>query len=619
MAALAQVRTARAMDAYSLQQLQPQIFCRNSVRRASRFQRIGSCSRQKRLQPQAANQGIARSNGIAFEHRNAVSPSDATVAVPSADNFSRHSQPADIDSDGCPRTLDSQIANQRRQSPGVSFDGSQLLEPRPESYSDFVNHFRNASPYIEGHRGGTFVLVIPSEVLERRDVLEPVLEDLALLHVLGVRLVVVLGSRQGIDNTIRAAGGQVRYVDGLRVTDVATMQAAIQAAGAARMEFEASLSKGLNIPMVRRHKKGLDNKEHHGPQVQTVSGNYVAGKRKGVVDGVDLGFTGVVRYVETAAINRQLAAGYLVLLSNLGYSPAGEVLNCDVWAVATRTAVDLQADKIICLTLPEYQVDLNLGSWAPLTEAQSRLNALASDRDNSAVQNGNLPGDAANSCSGDELDFDKWLSLDLPMALCTACACCGAGVRRAHIVDASVDGCLLMELYSAEGAANTTMISNDFYQGMRSAVMGDLEGIATMLLPLEKKGILKPRSPDQLQQELPHYVVIEREEELLGCALLAPLGCAPDGAVTAEIAAFCVSPAHRGAGRGDALLEYLENKSQLLGIQRLVLLTTRTADWFQQRGFEPAGVAHDSLLLPDSRRLKVDASRNSQLFAKRCS
>lgn len=50
------------------------------------------------------------------------------------------------------------------------------------------------------------------------------------------------------------------------------------------------------------------------------------------------------------------------------------------------------------------------------------------------------------------------------MALCTACACCGAGVRRAHIVDASVDGCLLLELYSAEGAANATMISNDFYQ-----------------------------------------------------------------------------------------------------------------------------------------------------------
>lgn len=61
--------------------------------------------------------------------------------------------------------------------------------------------------------------------------------------VLGVRLVVVLGSRQGIDSTVRAAGGKVRYVDGLRVTDAATMQAAVQAAGAARMEFEAHLSK----------------------------------------------------------------------------------------------------------------------------------------------------------------------------------------------------------------------------------------------------------------------------------------------------------------------------------------------------------------------------------------
>lgn len=51
---------------------------------------------------------------------------------------------------------------------------------------------------------------------------------------------------------------------------------------------------GLNIPMVRRHTKGVDQGQHLGPQVQTVSGNYVAGKRKGVVDGVDLGFTGVV-------------------------------------------------------------------------------------------------------------------------------------------------------------------------------------------------------------------------------------------------------------------------------------------------------------------------------------
>ena len=52
------------------------------------------------------------------------------------------------------------------------------------------------------------------------------------------------------------------------------------------------------------------------------------------------------------------------------------------------------------------------------------------------------------------------------------------------------------------------------------------------------------------------------------------------------------------------------------GIQRLVLLTTRTADWFEQRGFKPAGAAHLSDLLPDARRQRIDPSRNSQLFSK---
>lgn len=53
------------------------------------------------------------------------------------------------------------------------------------------------------------------------------------------------------------------------------------------------------------------------------------------------------------------------------------------------------------------------------------------------------------------------------------------------------------------------------------------------------------------------------------------------------------------------------------GIQRLVLLTTRTADWFEQRGFKPAGAAHLSALLPEGRRARVDPARNSQLYSKR--
>lgn len=238
--------------------------------------------------------------------------------------------------------------------------------------------------------------------------------------VLGVKLVVVLGAREGIDRTVRAAGREVRYVGGQRVTDEATMQAAVQAAGAARMQFEARLSKvstacclvfllactqlhsvkrrfltreegafstdmihrcytqlehsqgstvqGPAVPMVRRHMNS--SAARFGPQVQTVSGNYVAAKRKGVVNGVDLGYTGMVRSVvvvcfgisrdlksescgqahvcmdctiirlnyqfaglqvrsiEVHSVNRQLDAGYMVLLSNLGYSASGAWIQC---------------------------------------------------------------------------------------------------------------------------------------------------------------------------------------------------------------------------------------------------------------------------------------------------
>ncbi len=62
------------------------------------------------------------------------------------------------------------------------------------------------------------------------------------------------------------------------------------------------------MPVVRRHIKGAGHNQHAGPQVQTVSGNYVAAKRKGVVNGVDLGYTGMVRCCLGTRIVRAMTA-----------------------------------------------------------------------------------------------------------------------------------------------------------------------------------------------------------------------------------------------------------------------------------------------------------------------
>jgi acetylglutamate kinase len=259
-------------------------------------------------------------------------------------------------------------------------------------YRLFVQFFRQASPYIEGHRGRTFVVAVPGEVVDCKPQLHALLEDVALLHGLGVKLVVVIGARTQIEQAILASGSTPKYVSGLRVTDGPALAAAIQAAGAARMEVEGRLSKGPAVPMLRRHTRGGaadgSTPPPRGlPALATVSGNYVLAKRKGVVAGVDYQHTGVVRFVQSEAVRRQLDSGNVVLLSNLGYSAAGEVLNCDTYTVAARAAVDLQADKLIVVTSTESSgftdagaggdVLAGLPQWLALHDAEAMLRQLA--------------------------------------------------------------------------------------------------------------------------------------------------------------------------------------------------------------------------------------------------
>ena len=78
----------------------------------------------------------------------------------------------------------------------------------------------------------------------------------------------------------------------------------------------------LAMPVVRRHAR-TTGKLRHGPTVEVVSGNYVTGKRRGVVDGVDFEGTGKVRFLQQEAINAQLQQNHIVLLNSLAYSASG--------------------------------------------------------------------------------------------------------------------------------------------------------------------------------------------------------------------------------------------------------------------------------------------------------
>jgi len=502
-------------------------------------------------------------------------------------------------------------------------------------YDLFVKFFRQASPYIEGHRGRTFVIAIPGDVVDSPPLLERLMEDVLLLHGLGVRLVLVVGARMKIDEAVRAGGSEPQFLRGYRVTDDVAMAAAVAAAGTARMMVEARLSRA---PTVTQSRELRTTRNKRAPRVTTASGNYVAAKRKGVVDGIDYQHTGSVRFVQSEAVARQLEHGNIVLLSNLGYSASGEPLNCDCYSVAVRAAIDLSADKLVVVSPPdgdpfmETLTNEKSTNWLPVHEAERLLLEKSSKEDgdsSSSSSPSSSPSSSSSSSSSpaspsshralrnarDDLDFDTWYELGLPMPLLAACMVCKSGVKRAHVINASIDGGLLLELYSTDGVGY--MITSDHYEGIRPATSRDISNVHALLQPMVEKGVIVERSHDTIAEEIRHFTVLERDNKLLACAYVRPLGVSEaTGKTVSELGAFCVHPDYRGGGKGDSLLQYLEEKEKARS-DVLVLMTTRTADWFMQRGFRGEGVAYESDLLPAARREEIDKRRNSQLYFKR--
>jgi len=291
---------------------------------------------------------------------------------------------------------------------------------------------------------------------------------------------------------------------------------------------------------------------------------------------VDLMHTGSVRKVDVAALRDRMEFGEVVLLSPLGYSPTGEVFNLTLEDVATATAIALDADKLIFLTDTDGVHDKDGALLNELTVAEANK-ILAGRR--------KLPDD---------------VSLFLPCAV----KACEAGVARTHLISRHTDGALLQELFSDEGIG--TMVVESTLSTLRDATIEDVGGILQLLKPLEDEGILVKRSRELLEREVGRFVVMEHDHRIVGCAALYPF---PDEKA-AELACLAVQPAYRRHGCGDAMLKHIAARAKTLKMQKLFVLTTRTAHWFLERGFKEADVDQ----LPAQKKSLYNFQRRSKVF-----
>lgn len=429
----------------------------------------------------------------------------------------------------------------------------------------FVGWFRQSSPYIRAFRGRTFVITFGGEMLA--DAQFPnLVHDLALLNNLGIRLVLVHGARPQIDKQLKQRGAEIHIVNGLRITDNAALECVKQAAGAVRVEIEAQLSMGLSaMPLAKC-------------PIKVVSGNFVTAMPLGVRNGVDYLHTGEVRKVDAEAILAHLQQESIVLLSPMGYSPTGEVFNLTAEAIATEAAKQLKADKLIMLT----DSDGIPSSGRQLIRELTRHEAQAI------------------------LSGKRKLKESQRLSLQHAVSACQGGVNRVHLINRHTDGALLLELFTRDGIGS--LISSASFEDIRRATIDDVGGILDLITPLEQEGMLVRRSRDLLEMEIDHFSVIERDGLIVACAALYPY---LDEAV-GEMACLAVHHEYRREGRGDALFNFLIRQARAAGINKLFVLTTRTAHWFRERDFKPAPIE----ALPVKKRQLYNYQRNAKVFIK---
>ncbi|MFZ7201743.1 amino-acid N-acetyltransferase [Avibacterium avium] len=430
--------------------------------------------------------------------------------------------------------------------------------------TELVQWFRQSTPYVNMHRGKTFVIMLDGDTIASPNFIN-IINDISLLHSLGIKLAIVFGARLQINQLLEQQGIVPIYHKNIRITDPHSLDVVKQAVGKLNYDIAARLS--LRLP--------------HSAVINVVSSNFILAQPIGVDDGVDYQLSGKIRRIDSEKIQQQLDQGSIVLLGPIAPSVTGETFNLPFEEVATQVAIKLKAEKLIAFS----------DTQGILNDQQETIADL-------------LPQDAEQYLSR-FISQDQYHSSQARF-LQAAIEVCRAGVKRSHLLSYEEDGSLLQELFTRDGVG--TQLSMESSESIRLANVADIPALLELIYPLEQQGILVKRSREQLEMEISNYTIIDRDGVVIACAAL---NIYPQKKM-AEMACVAVHPDYRNSSRGDILLEAIQKRAKEQHIERLFVLTTRTVHWFQERGFYLAQVED----LPVEKREKYNYQRRSKILIK---
>jgi acetylglutamate kinase len=270
-----------------------------------------------------------------------------------------------------------------------------------------------ALPFMREHHGHVVVVKYGGAAMESTGLAATFAQDVMLLQSVGIRPVIVHGGGPAVTRLSERLGIETTFVDGLRVTDAATLDVATMVlAGKLNTDVVATLvGGGVNAV-------GLSG----------VDGRLLLARKQ---DGPDLGFVGEVVEVHVEVLSTLLDRGFVPVVASIAVDERGQAYNVNADVVAAELAVALDAQKLV------YLNDVP-GLIGPTGDLLSEL---------SAAQAGELLGTPGVIDGG------------MIPKVESAIRAVRAGVRRVHLVDARVDHVVVLELFTPEGVG--TMITRD--------------------------------------------------------------------------------------------------------------------------------------------------------------
>jgi len=275
----------------------------------------------------------------------------------------------------------------------------------------------NALPYIQEFAGKTVVVKYGGNAMISDDLKLKVVQDIALMKYVGMRVVIVHGGGPDITGFLKRVGKESQFVSGLRVTDAQTVQIAeMVLVGKINKEIVSLLNQsGVNAV-------GLSGKD---AQLLKAKKKFATVHEDGEERLVDIGFVGEVTEVNSKLLNDLLDRDYVPVIAPIGIGEAYESYNINADYVAAEVAGELKAEKLMLLTDTE-------GIYADYSDKTTFLSTLHCEQAKAMIKEGSIAGGMIPKVEACLRSLE-------------------AGAVKTHIIDGRQQHSLLLEIFTPQG------------------------------------------------------------------------------------------------------------------------------------------------------------------------